>query len=380
MICAEIPCKETDRTMYKLVKKHMIHGPCGKANLNSPCMKKGSCSKRFPKRYVQCTMSDADGYPLYRRRKNDRIVIKKKAPLDNSYVVPYNRTLLATYKAHINVEFCNQNKSIKYLFKYVNKGHDRVTVAFYQTQGPEEPNQIRDEIKMYYDCRYLSACEATWRLLSFDIHYRDPPVVRLKFHLPDNQTVVFKDNQSLEDVLNKPSAQHTMFMAWFEANKKYPEARELKYVDFPQKYVYKNESYTWEPRKQGFSIGRIMNVPPRKGEDYYLRLLLNIQKGCTSYEDIRTVNNEVYPTFKDACYILGLLDDDKEYIDAINEASNWATGGYIRQLFVILLTCDCLDRPEHVWESCWPCLSEDMLYKQRNLHNNPGNTFKDAHQ
>ncbi|XP_061350222.1 uncharacterized protein LOC133295410, partial [Gastrolobium bilobum] len=55
------------------------------------------------------------------------------------------------------------------------------------------------------------------------------------------------------------------------------------------------------------------------GEDSYLRTLLNFQKGCTSYEDLRTVNGVLFPTYKDACYSLGLLDDDNEYIDAIKE-------------------------------------------------------------
>ncbi|KAI9126438.1 hypothetical protein K1719_002859 [Acacia pycnantha] len=31
----------------------------------------------------------------------------------------------------------------------------------------------------------------------------------------------------------------------------------------------------------------------------------------------------VFPTFRKACFALGLLDDDKEYIDAIKEASSW---------------------------------------------------------
>lgn len=312
LICAEIPCKTSDRKMYKLVKRYMMHGPCGEQNLNSPCMKDKKCSKRFPKRYVETTKSDDDGYPLYRRRKNGRTVKKKKIPLHNGFVVPYNRTLLEKYRAHINVELCNQSKSIKYLFKYVNKGHDQVTAAFYQSQNHDEDVQPRDEIKMYYDCRYLSACEATWRILGFEIHFRDPPVVRLKFHLPDCQPVVFKDTDALENVVNNPSIDKTMFVAWFEANKEYPEARNIRYVDFPQTFVYKNDTNSWTPRKQGFSIGRIMHVPPGTGEDYYLRLLLNVQRGCTCYEDIRTVGNIVYPTFKEACYVLGLLEDDKE--------------------------------------------------------------------
>ncbi|XP_012834976.1 PREDICTED: uncharacterized protein LOC105955730 [Erythranthe guttata] len=148
IICAEIPEEENDRKMYQLVEKYMIHGPCGQANLKSPCMKDRVCTKRFPKPFVQRTESDADGFTVYRRREDGRTVTKKKTTLDNGFVVPYNRILLSKYRAHINIELCNQNKSIKYLFKYVNKGHDRVTAAFYETRNTDGGAEIRDEIKM----------------------------------------------------------------------------------------------------------------------------------------------------------------------------------------------------------------------------------------
>jgi len=42
---------------------------------------------------------------------------------------------------------------------------------------------VVNEIKRYYDCRYLYACEAVWRIYGFDIHHRWPAVQHLTFHL-----------------------------------------------------------------------------------------------------------------------------------------------------------------------------------------------------
>ena len=85
-----------------------------------------------------------------------------------------------------------------------------------------------------------------------------------------------------------------------EANKRYPEARNLTYSQFPTKFVWKNDAHEWFPRKRGFTVARMHFVSPGSGELFYLRTLLNIAKGPQSYADIRTVNNITYPTFKDA--------------------------------------------------------------------------------
>jgi hypothetical protein len=37
-------------------------------------------------------------------------------------------------------------------------------------------------------------------------------------------------------------------------------------------------------------------------------------KGSKSFEDLRTVNGQVHPTFKAACLALGLLEDDNQWI------------------------------------------------------------------
>ncbi|KAK9756878.1 hypothetical protein RND81_01G126800 [Saponaria officinalis] len=321
----------------------------------------GNCTKHFPKKFNENATVDEDGYPMYRRRDDGAKVDKNGIELDNRYVVPYNPKLLLKYHAHINVEWCNQSRSIKYLFKYINKGYDRVTATV--SADPDE----KDEIKMYYDCRYVSACEAAWRIFGFDIHYRTPSVVRLNYHLSNEQSVVYTENEPLDVVLDKRSVDETMFLAWMECNKEHPEARTLTYNEFPSRFVWKQKQHRWTPRKKGLSIGRLYHAPPGSGERYYLRTLLNHVKGPTCYEDIRTVDGVLYTSFKDACYVRGLLDDDKEYIDGIIEASYWGTGNYLRSLFVTLLMSGSVSRPEEVWEKTWHLLSDDMLTKHRRL-------------
>ncbi|XP_019153444.1 PREDICTED: uncharacterized protein LOC109149907 [Ipomoea nil] len=176
IISAEIPSQLCDPEYYKAVEEFMIHGPCGSARKNSPCMVNGKCSKFFPKKFVENSTVDFDGYPIYRRRDNGRTIRKNGIDLDSRYVVPHNRHLLMKYKAHINMEWCNQSRSIKYLFKYVNKGNDRVTAEFYNSAVEESTGKVIDEIKMYYDCRYISPCEAAWRIFAFEIQFRNPSV------------------------------------------------------------------------------------------------------------------------------------------------------------------------------------------------------------
>lgn len=148
IISAEIPDKELDPHLYEVVSDVMIHGPCGKVNRQSVCMVDGKCSKFFPKPFSQVTKIDDIGYPIYRRREDGRYVAKNNYKCDNRYVVPYNEYLTRRYRAHINVEWCVQSRSVKYLFKYIHKGADYVRASV----GVENEE---DEIKKHFSCRYL---------------------------------------------------------------------------------------------------------------------------------------------------------------------------------------------------------------------------------
>nr|XP_009767721.1 PREDICTED: uncharacterized protein LOC104218839 [Nicotiana sylvestris] len=124
-------------------------------------------------------------------------------------------------------------------------------------------------------------------------------------------------------------------------------------------------------RTSAFAIGRIFFVPPGSSEQYYFRLLLNVIKGPKSYEDLKKINGRDHKTFRDACYALGLLDDDKEYVDAIVEASNWGMSSYLRQLFSMLLLSNSISHLESVWQASWHLLSKDIHHEERTILNNP---------
>ncbi|XP_038711762.1 uncharacterized protein LOC120005956 [Tripterygium wilfordii] len=99
----------------------------------------------------QTTISD-DGFAIYRRRNDGHVVVKSGVELDNRFVVPYNKGLLLKYQAHINVEWCNRSRAIKYLFKYINKGPDRVRALLQQSLARDNSSaatqsEVIDEIK-----------------------------------------------------------------------------------------------------------------------------------------------------------------------------------------------------------------------------------------
>ncbi|GKD49526.1 ATP-dependent DNA helicase PIF1-like protein [Tanacetum coccineum] len=77
----------------------------------------------------------------------------------------------------------------------------------------------------------------------------------------------------------------------------------------------------------------------------------------------------------DACYARGLLQDDKEYIDGLLEASQWGLGEYFRSFFVMLLMTDSMLRPEFVWEKTWHVMAADVENVECIKQNKPGGMF-----
>lgn len=151
IISAEIPDKDLFPELYEVVGELMVHGPCSPENPKNVCMQEGRCTKFFPKPYSPITKIDDARFPIYRRRDDQQVINKKGIDCDNRYVVSYNKDLSIRYRAHINVEWCNQTHSIKYLFKYNTKGPDYIRA----TLENGSPGVVPDnEVEKHFNCMY----------------------------------------------------------------------------------------------------------------------------------------------------------------------------------------------------------------------------------
>jgi hypothetical protein len=354
----------------------MMHGPCGDANKKCPCMKNNKCSKNYPKDFQDETIIDESGFTIYRRRNDGRTIIKNGIPLDNRSVVPYTMKLLKTYEAHINVEWCNKSNLIKYLFKYITKGHDRAKIYFETTAGttnasPNHDLAPRNEILEYMDARFLSTCEALHRLFEFDIHYRILLFERLVVHLAMKNFVRYEKGADLRAVLESPAAKRSMLTEWFETNKKCEKARSLTYCEFPKEWTWEPSSKTWHERTPAPKIGRIYYVHPTAGELYYLRMLLMIVRGAQSYADMRTYNNVVYSTFREACEARGLLEGDNEWFLLFDGAILSASSAQLRQLFVTILLYCFVSDVRSLFDKYWIYMTDDIQNRLKKALDNP---------
>ena len=340
---------------------------CGILNPSAPYMKDGKCQKNYPKNFQECTKENENGYPIYCRCENGRFVETRSGiRLDNRWVVPYNISLATKYNAHINVEICNSILAIKYLYKYVYKGHDRATITLSQTNNTQTSANIEtiDEIKMYLDARYISSSESIWRIFHYRLHNHIPSVQRLAVHLPNQQSITFQDGDNLQHIVDYATTRMTTLTAWFQENLENIAAHEYKYTDFPLYYTWNKSQCKWNPRKSATgAIGRLYMVQPSEGERYYLRILLTHIKGATSFDNLKTVNGYTCRTFKEACIHLGLLQNDNEWDICLYEASKINTGQQLRHLFAMILLYCQPAAPEKLWNKYKSALCEDILYQ-----------------
>nr|GEX03722.1 hypothetical protein [Tanacetum cinerariifolium] len=273
---------------------------------------------------------------------------------DNRWVVPYNPALLMMFNCHINVEVCSSIKSVKYVFKYVYKGHDKQVVNV-----DKEGEQVVNEIKRFQDTRYILPPEAMWQIYGFSLSNIYPSLMSLQVHLPNNQFVRFTEDDVLTVILERERNKGSMLIAFFELNKRDTNVRQYLYRDIPRYYTWNKITRMWKRLKQGKMRGRMVFANPIEGEQFYLRVLLQHVKGPTGFDYLYTVDDMLCTTFYRVALKRGLIKSDNYIHDCLRESSMHELPYALRRLSVtILIFCESGD-VRKLWDDHYESLSKD---------------------
>lgn len=380
---AELPDQNTQPKLFQLVTTLMMHQRCDVLE-KALCKTVGNdgkpkCKTGFPKAFQEESLVDAQGeYKKPKRPDNKRVFDQREAAdykrcqergfdpamssklRDNRYVVPYNAALLRWFETHLNVEVVYSPKAIKYLFKYLQKGPETGRV---QIRGDKKDNKVSEPLQ-YLNGLYLGATEACGYLLSTQMVLIKPPVTRLDVHLEGEQVVYYKAGEEEEAADKNPI---TTLLGWFEANTSeasnadYKGVSTLLYIEMPEYFAWDSKKKRWNKRagyvfdeaEQAFvttdrsraakkrpqGLGRYTWTPPRNAELQSFRMLLTSARGAKGYEEIRTVDDVKYNTFKEAAAASGLLDDNCDLVrktmdDAVK---NSVSSKYLRFTLAVLI-------------------------------------------
>lgn len=357
-VCAELPDRELNPRLFDIVTKTMTHGPCRQ----DLCIVDGKCSKNFPKKYSNETIITNNDYPLYRRRDMppEKVTQRnKEVSYTNAYVVPYNAYLSLKYNCHINVEVVTQMRSsIKYIYKYVFKGFDVMSVKI--VNGVVQNNEINN----YLNCRYVSAPEAIWRMQEFPMHDRTHAVIRLPIHLENAIELTFDGGLEIAPEVEERTLT-TMLEAYFVLNATDSNAHQYLYAQIPEHYVFNAPQRRWNPRQQRGDrvIGRIHDVGVLDKERFALRLLLLNVPGATSFADIRKVNGRQYKTFQEAAQMLNLIRNDDAYTRAFENMAAMKMPAQFRDAFANMLITFTIRSAKHWWD----CYKSEMIEDFRRM-------------
>ena len=284
IISAELPRDNT--ILREKVKKYMMHGQDHLSHPGSRCNHNGQCIYNFPQSVQPTTSVDEYGRLHLRRRQPEDI-----------WVVPYCPALLQFADCHFHFDVVYTAKIFSYLYKYLYKGPDTTFFTVEDavfTDGPHPVNEITD----YEKGRYLSAPEACWRILEFEITRKEPAVEGLPIHLPGHNVPQFRRSdgtRSSTSLLNRyflrtPELQHLRYEEYFEQFVLYPysdgdEILDRDHLEKPCRNVTRKKA---SRHVRVDKVARINSVSIRSGELFYLRTLL-LHRSATSFEDLRKI-------------------------------------------------------------------------------------------
>jgi hypothetical protein len=300
---------------------------------NSRCRKKNSCIYGFPHPITPETWVDEQGHVHFKRTTEE-----------DRWIVSHIPELIDELDCHIHVDIVFTVAVFMYLYKYLFKGPDHM---YFRVQ--QDSDNTIDKVSDYVDGRYLSAPEAAWRILGFEITSKDPSVTCLPVHLPGENIPQFTQGTS-----DQGSTTSLLIRYFHRPN--LPQFENISYLDYFQLYVlYRwegdpldEDEYLEEPihdstqnkvrsRRQGQKVTRLRTISPSAGELFYLRCLL-MHHPARSFQLLRTIEGTLYHTYHEAALSMGLFNDINEGYFALEEAvANHQLPTQLRFLFARII-------------------------------------------
>ena len=108
------------------------------------------------------------------------------------------------------------------------------------------------------------------------------------------------------------------------------------------------------------------SIHPTSGDLFYLRLILKNRAGALSFDDLKTVDGVEHETYHSACVSLELCENDKQWIDSLNDAVDVAHPRAIRGLFCNIVLHCVPARPGELYEIFKEEMSSDF-FRTRSL-------------
>ena len=193
--------------------------------------------------------------------------------------------------------------------------------------------------------------------------------ILLGVHLENGQRVYFTEGTTLDWASgDPPKTTLTEFFALCQVD---GFAKTLLYVDVHKYHTWKNKS--WSRRKQGTDVTgfsgvteshvlcRVYTINPSLGECFYL--LYHI-RGPQSFAELKTVEGDLCSSSHEACFRLGLLEDDNQYHLTMKEALVSNSASSLCSLFAVILTWCEPSNPLDIYEHHKEHMAEDFLHQR----------------
>lgn len=131
-------------------------------------------------------------------------------------------------------------------------------------------------------------------------------------------------DQHLSDILPPPSLPQFEPLLYTNYYQQYPFVQYVPDSPIPPQHVLEVVSPTFPQRlvikcTTKDTVAQIVTVPPHLCELIYLKALL-LRISGKDFNDLRTVNEVLYPTFQEAAKVLGLFENDEEAEHILQEA------------------------------------------------------------